>query len=137
MTWDTLPKNRIRIAGSSTTVDAEPIVIDLLALAIGGYVIASNKSFAGWTMTFTDPRLCAAIVDRLSFGGKIIETGPPGLLPRPQPFACSRHFLARPGSLSGRSTRLGARSASVRAQPGSLQIKREDRVAGRRVGGLA
>ena len=25
--------------------------------------------------TFTDPRLCAAIVDRLTFGGTIIETG--------------------------------------------------------------
>ncbi|MDH6436017.1 hypothetical protein M2158_004557 [Streptomyces sp. SAI-144] len=24
---------------------------------------------------FTDPRLCAAIVDRLTFGGNIIETG--------------------------------------------------------------
>ncbi|GAB2808475.1 IS21-like element helper ATPase IstB [Streptomyces daliensis] len=37
--------------------------------------IASNDSFAGWTNTFTDPRLCAAIVDRLTFGGNIIETG--------------------------------------------------------------
>jgi hypothetical protein len=26
-------------------------------------------------MTFTDPRLCAAIIDRLTFGGNIIETG--------------------------------------------------------------
>ena len=37
--------------------------------------IASNESFSGWTKTFTDPRLCAAIVDRLTFGGTIIETG--------------------------------------------------------------
>ncbi|MFF2549329.1 IS21-like element helper ATPase IstB [Kitasatospora sp. NPDC058063] len=37
--------------------------------------IASNESFAGWTKTFTDPRLCAAIVDRLTFNGTIIETG--------------------------------------------------------------
>jgi hypothetical protein len=37
--------------------------------------IASNDSFASWTKTFTDPRLCAAIVDRLAFGGNIIETG--------------------------------------------------------------
>jgi DNA replication protein DnaC len=37
--------------------------------------IASNESFSGWTKTFTDPRLCAAIVDRLTFGGHIIETG--------------------------------------------------------------
>ncbi|SFC43014.1 hypothetical protein SAMN05421773_103275 [Streptomyces aidingensis] len=31
--------------------------------------------FGGWTKTFTDPRLCAALVDRLTFGGNIIETG--------------------------------------------------------------
>jgi DNA replication protein DnaC len=29
----------------------------------------------GWTRTFTDPRLCAAIVDQITFGGSIIETG--------------------------------------------------------------
>src|SRR6266852_7866577 len=37
--------------------------------------IASNEPFSGWTKTFTDPRLCAAIVDRLTFAGKIVETG--------------------------------------------------------------
>ncbi|AEV84340.1 ATPase AAA [Actinoplanes sp. SE50] len=37
--------------------------------------IASNESFSGWTRTFTDPRLCAAIVDRLTFNGTIVETG--------------------------------------------------------------
>jgi hypothetical protein len=29
----------------------------------------------GARVTFTDPMLCAAIVDRLAFGGNIIETG--------------------------------------------------------------
>jgi hypothetical protein len=37
--------------------------------------IASNEPFSSWTKTFTDPRLCAAIVDRLTFAGQIIETG--------------------------------------------------------------
>ena len=37
--------------------------------------IASNQSFSGWTKTFTDPRLCSAIIDRLTFAGNIIETG--------------------------------------------------------------
>ena len=37
--------------------------------------IASNEPFSGWTKTFTDPRLCAAIVDRLTYAGQIIETG--------------------------------------------------------------
>ena len=37
--------------------------------------IATNESFSGWTKTFNDPRLGAAIVDRLTFKGTIIETG--------------------------------------------------------------
>lgn len=37
--------------------------------------IASNETFSGWTKTFTGPRLCAAIVDRLTSGGNILETG--------------------------------------------------------------
>ncbi len=37
--------------------------------------IASYEAFSRWTKTFTDPRLCAAIVDRLTFAGQIIETG--------------------------------------------------------------
>ncbi len=34
-----------------------------------------ERPFCGCTKTFTDPRLCAAIVDRLTFAGQIIETG--------------------------------------------------------------
>jgi DNA replication protein DnaC len=37
--------------------------------------IASNEPFSGWANIFTDPRLCAAIVDRLTYNGHIIETG--------------------------------------------------------------
>lgn len=37
--------------------------------------IASNQSFSAWTDTFTDPRPCAAIVDRLTYNATIIETG--------------------------------------------------------------
>ena len=37
--------------------------------------IATNEPFSSWPNTFTDPRLCAAIVDRLTFDGHIIETG--------------------------------------------------------------
>ncbi len=37
--------------------------------------IPSNDSFRSWTRTFTGPRLCAAVGDRLTFGGDIIETG--------------------------------------------------------------
>lgn len=37
--------------------------------------IATNESFSGWTKTYTDPRLCAAILDRLTFKGTIIDAG--------------------------------------------------------------
>nr|WP_274522766.1 ATP-binding protein [Saccharothrix sp. ALI-22-I] len=37
--------------------------------------IASNSAFSEWARNFTDPRLCAAIVDRLTFDASIIETG--------------------------------------------------------------
>ena len=36
---------------------------------------ASNAPFSEWGQTFTDPRLAAAIVDRLTFNALIIETG--------------------------------------------------------------
>ena len=37
--------------------------------------VASNAPFSEWSQTFTDERLCSAIVDRLTFNGYLIETG--------------------------------------------------------------
>lgn len=37
--------------------------------------VASNAPFSEWVRTFTDPRLAAAIVDRLTFDAHIIQTG--------------------------------------------------------------
>lgn len=37
--------------------------------------VASNAPFSEWQHTFTDPRLCNAIVDRLTFNATIVETG--------------------------------------------------------------
>jgi DNA replication protein DnaC len=37
--------------------------------------VATNAPFSEWAATFTDPRLCAAIIDRLTFNATIIETG--------------------------------------------------------------
>jgi DNA replication protein DnaC len=36
---------------------------------------ASNAPFSEWGQTFTDPRLAAAVVDRLTFKAHIVETG--------------------------------------------------------------
>jgi DNA replication protein DnaC len=38
-------------------------------------VITTNLPFGEWTRVFADPRLCKAVVDRLTFGAHIIETG--------------------------------------------------------------
>jgi DNA replication protein DnaC len=52
-----------------------PLRVRRVLLPSGCRAIATNEPFSGWTKTFTDPRLCAAIVDRLTFNGHIIETG--------------------------------------------------------------
>jgi DNA replication protein DnaC len=36
---------------------------------------ASNHPFSEWGTTFSDPRLAAAVVDRLTFHAHLIETG--------------------------------------------------------------
>src|SRR6266516_1708585 len=56
--------------------------------------IASNSAFSEWTRTFTDPRLCAAIVDRLTFDAHIITTGTDSYRLRT---AQARHQSARTG----------------------------------------
>jgi DNA replication protein DnaC len=37
--------------------------------------VASNAAFSEWAAAFTDPRLCAAIVDRITYDAHIIQTG--------------------------------------------------------------
>jgi DNA replication protein DnaC len=37
--------------------------------------VASNAAFSQWAQAFADPRLCAAIVDRLTYDAHIISTG--------------------------------------------------------------
>lgn len=43
---------------------------------------ASNAPFSEWGATFTDPRLAAAVVDRLTFRAHIIQTGTDSYRPR-------------------------------------------------------
>ncbi len=44
--------------------------------------VATNAPFSEWGNTFTDQRLCAAIIDRLTFKAHIIETGTDSYRPR-------------------------------------------------------
>ncbi|GGS95252.1 hypothetical protein GCM10010270_79100 [Streptomyces violaceus] len=43
-------------------------------VALTAQWVQSNESFGGWTKTFTDPRLCVAVVECLTCNGTIIET---------------------------------------------------------------
>ena len=47
--------------------------------------VASNAPFSEWGQTFTDPRLAAAVVDRLTFRAHILETGLLVLPPADEP----------------------------------------------------
>ena len=47
--------------------------------------VASNAPFSEWGQTFTDPRLAAAVVDRLTFRAHILETGTASYRLRSQP----------------------------------------------------
>ena len=38
-------------------------------------VLTTNLPFGEWTKVFPEPRLCKAVVDRLTFNAHIIETG--------------------------------------------------------------
>jgi DNA replication protein DnaC len=37
--------------------------------------VATNSPFAEWDKIFADPRLCAAIADRITFRCTLIQTG--------------------------------------------------------------
>lgn len=77
--------------------------------------IASNASFSGWTKTFTDPRLCAAIVDRLTFNSATIQTGTESSRPHQGPGRTSRNQLnTRPGAPGGVGSRLHTLDPRVR-----------------------
>ena len=82
--------------------------------------IASNEAFCGWTKTFTDPRLCAAIVDRLTFNGHIIETGTtsPTASPTPEPDVRPRRRTCRD---SGSKTPACPRHDASRSTPSTSE----------------
>jgi len=64
--------------------------------------IASNEPFSGWTKTFTDPRLCAAIVDRLTLQRPHRRNRHHQLPPRPRQSQPIRSDTVSPGARSNR-----------------------------------
>jgi hypothetical protein len=51
---------------------AQPRFTEILP---GPRSLVRRHPFSEWKQTFTDPRLCSAIVDRVPFNAHIIETG--------------------------------------------------------------
>jgi DNA replication protein DnaC len=76
--------------------------------------VATNAPFSEWAATFTDPRLCAAIIDRLTFNAHIIETGTDSYRLRPG----RNQFHERCGRWREQSHRVGIdRPERVAADP--------------------
>ena len=53
------------------------MLVGLAVQSVSGAAIAvaSNAPFSEWSKTFTDPRLAAAVVDRITYRAHIIQTG--------------------------------------------------------------
>jgi hypothetical protein len=75
------PSSRLDLLGNTSKIEALPrkrataysTRNNQLAARIGP--AEHVRAPVGWTKTFTDPRLCAAIVDRLTYNATLIETG--------------------------------------------------------------
>lgn len=85
---DSCPKSSAATAASSSQlvdelgyVSVDPRGAELLFQVLtereerASVACASNHPFSEWGQTFTDPRLAAAVVDRLTFKAHLIETG--------------------------------------------------------------
>lgn len=78
-----LRARRSALPGRVRYVDLDKAVAKLLFLIFiftereerRAIAIASNAPFSEWKQTFTDPRLCTAIIDRVTFNAHIVETG--------------------------------------------------------------
>lgn len=42
---------------------------------LNALVVTTNLPFSEWNKVFPEPRLCRAVVDRLTFNSHIVETG--------------------------------------------------------------
>ena len=58
--------------------------------------LASNLSFSEWGKVITDPRLVAAVIDRITFNAHILETGTASYRPPHQPNPHPPHELTLP-----------------------------------------
>ena len=84
--------------------------------------VASNSAFSEWARTFTDPRLCAAIVDRITFEAHIVETGTQSYrLRASQRKHAKAPARARPGKEHSHERRPRSRPAAFDYDPGYPQ----------------
>jgi DNA replication protein DnaC len=69
--------------------------------------IATNLPFSEWGSVFTDPRLVAAIVDRITFNAHILETGTASYRLRTSKTTARRQHASRPGGAEIRDDNRG------------------------------
>ena len=79
--------------------------------------VASNSAFSEWARTFTDPRLCAAIVDRITFEAHIVETGTQSYRLRSSQRKHAKTSPARDRERSTHERRPRSRPADLRLRP--------------------
>ncbi|MFJ7276266.1 ATP-binding protein [Kitasatospora sp. NPDC098663] len=69
------------VAGMETVLKVGSVSTDLVAIEARKAIenstlaVATNSPFAEWDRIFADPRLCAAIADRITFRCTLIQTG--------------------------------------------------------------
>ena len=79
--WPATPASTCSVLDEVGYVSLDPRGAELLFQIItareerASIACASNAPFSEWGNTFTDPRLAAAVVDRLTFNAHIINTG--------------------------------------------------------------
>ena len=80
--------------------------------------VAANAPFSEWSKTFTDPRLAAAVVDRITYRAHIIQTGTTSyrLNNRNVPARWGQISPRRPGANSDRRIHVAARGSTAHAR---------------------
>jgi DNA replication protein DnaC len=75
--------------------------------------VASNLSFSEWGSVITDPRLVAAVIDRVTFNAHIIETGTDSYRLRTSRTRTRNHTSTRPRATPAPRPRGGAKHVST------------------------
>ena len=73
----TLAKTFVELGYVSLPPSGAELLFQILAQRSekGSVIVTTNLPFSEWISVFTDPRLCKAVVERLTYRSHIVETG--------------------------------------------------------------